>query len=66
LVTVYFFEAALLTVVLDDRSGLGFEGLHAFDEYGFGVVRALDEDCAVLITDAWNCGGIRIGIVDAA
>ena len=59
LVAVYFFEAALFPVVLDDRSGLGFKGLHALDEYGLGVVRALDEDCAVHITDAGVVGGFE-------
>src|SRR5437762_11013286 len=66
LVAIDFFEASLLSVVLDDRRGLGFKGLHALDEYRLGVVGALDQDCAVLITDAGDRRGIGIGIVDAA
>src|SRR5207248_8952838 len=66
LVAIDFFEASLLSVVLDDRRGLGFKGLHSLDEYRLGVVGALDQDCAVLITDAGDRRGIGIGIVDAA
>jgi hypothetical protein len=64
LVAVYLFEAALLTIVLDDWSGLGLEGLHALDEDCFGVVGALGELRAVYITDVRNSRWIRIDVED--
>src|SRR6267154_1877380 len=64
MVAVDLFEAPLPSVVLDDRRGLGFEGLHAFGEYGFGVVGALDEGEAVDITDVRNRRWVRVDVED--
>jgi hypothetical protein len=62
-IAVDLFEAGQIAVVLDDRGGLGFEGLHAFGEDGFGVVGTLDEGGAVYITDAGNLWRLRVDVV---
>jgi hypothetical protein len=42
-VAINLLEAALIAVMLDDGSGLGFEGLHTLGKDGLGVIGALGE-----------------------
>ena len=66
LIAVDLAEASLIAVVLDNRCGLGVEGLHALGKNFFGVVGALDERGAIDVTYAGDCRRIAVDIVDAS
>ena len=53
-IAVYLFKSTLFTVVFDDRSSLGFEGLHAFYEDLFRIIGPLYQSGTIYIADTVN------------